>query len=207
MGRMTDDELIAWLRASLAKTGKKQADLARILQISPGQVSRIFSAERRLKYVEVVNLAKALGVDTPAMGELRISREPEGIPVVGRISESLWTSEVRGGDPQRKIGAVLHAAYPAGDQVTFEVDSPGLPGEKLALGDFVIAVPFTTYRARPLPGDLLVCRRSRGDLSSYTLRRAAVEGGALVLRPVLEGSGDDPGEPHALVISVQSYQV
>lgn len=155
---------------------------------------------RRVSYEEVETIARHFGVDAPTAGELRYAEQAGAVPVRGRISERVWVADLAG-KVDREIGAVMHRSYPLSDQSAYQIDAAGLPGEVYEPGDYLITVPFSSYRARPLVKDLIVVKREKDGLVSYGLRRANEEKGHIVLEPVLEGA--DPssdGELFALVI-------
>lgn len=59
-------ELAAWLREAIEKSGTTQATLARFLNETPQVVNRMVNNKREIKAREAMAIARHLGVDLPA---------------------------------------------------------------------------------------------------------------------------------------------
>jgi hypothetical protein len=210
---MTEEEVIDWIRAALAAARKPQSFLAPILGVDKSQISRLIGKSRgkrprSITLTELHKISAALKQPLPGGGDLKATADFGGVAVRGRLAENTWVSDAQAKVvSSHRVGAVFHPSYPLKDQEAYELDADGLPGEPYAAGDFVITVPYGTYRVRPLPGDLLVIRRKANGLTNYTLRRVKFDGDRMILEPVLVASERGEGEFHRLVIGVLRHFV
>lgn len=114
---------------------------------------------------------------------------------MGILGDDYWMAANATDD--RVVGSPL-IEYPIEVQSAYDAGAPSEDGF-IAKGDIIFTVPFTSYRTKPLPGDLLVIRRTREDLFSYSLQVVDRESGQLT--PYLVGGRIHPDdEPIALVI-------
>jgi hypothetical protein len=214
---MDQKQLREWLEGVLKATGRNRSQLGVLLQGHRSAGTKIFNGQRKITVEDLEKLQREWGVAPP--GSLYAKPEPRsgtltqhpdrgGIPVRGRIASHTWIVE-EDRHPGLRIGGVFDKSYPLSDQSAYQIDSPGRPGERYQVGDFVITVPFASYRAKVLVGDVIVTRRIRQRLISYDLRRAVEIGDKVVLQPMLEGSegGDSTDQPYGLVIALQTSNV
>lgn len=167
---------------------------------------------REITSIDLKKVADAWGLNPPDFDALTGRQILGGVAVVGRINERAWVDDAQIATdqaPVRRVAGVIHERYPLADQAAYEIDAPGLDGEIFEPGDIVLTVPFARYRSQPQPRDLIVVRRRRGDLANLTLRRATLEAGTIVLRPVLDGAAtvEDGDELLRLVVGFMRYDV
>lgn len=193
-----------WIKDGLKRTRKSQSALARHLGIHRSRVTEILQGRRHLRANEVAMIEVFLGAPAPSL--LKQAHKYEvGLPIVGAIDEKVWRMQDDEAPPARAshVLPLLDSRYPIADQVIF-IMACASRDPAVAEGDHLIAVPFSTYRKAPLPGDLLIVTRTEGQFSQTGLRRAHRNGGAVELKSVTAGA-EKPSEGDAishLVIAV-----
>ena len=204
------------IKDALKAKGKTRVWLARLLGIDKSQITLMLQepgkGRRKPRGISVEEwelMARELGLPPDAPSDMHPEGVIGGLQVKGRISGGLWVARDNptAGIAERRVGAVFNERYPVEDQTAYRIDAPGLSGEIYEVGDFVIAVPFKDYRSKPLARDLVIIKETKGDVFRLMLRRAAVSGGKVTLKPVLSSTTDEPGDYEivALVIGFQRY--
>jgi repressor LexA len=137
------------LRALMEEHGENQADIARLLDLTPDKISKVFAGKRQLKLEEANKLARYFGT---------VSNEdslPTLLPVVGLISAGSWREgfeSVRGYMPSPDKSLSRDAFV-----VIVEGDSMNLVAKE---GEGIIVDPRDLDL---LPGRYYIIRNSAGE--------------------------------------------
>jgi len=181
----TKEEIIDWLREKLNVSPRgTAAALAKRLGKNRSVVSEILSGKRNVSGEELILLMEFFGGSAYAPKELREVEMAGGVAVVGRIGENIWTKAGGGDVPTKQtfVGAVV-SEYPVEDQSAYILEET-TPDHEYRAGDMIYTVPFTTYRSRPLPDDVVVILTFQGGFERFTLRRATAADGGVSLQPL-----------------------
>lgn len=176
---MENFDHVSWIREGLKKAGRNQSDLARLLEVDPSQITRMMQGGRKLSPDEAILIAEFLRLPIPssALKLARAGNKLRGVKVVGMLSSGLWRdARAPISDVPDAVGAVIDDRYPVEEQTAYRVVSEPAMSSRLQAGDFVIVVPFSRYRSRPLPGDIVVRELRREELLSHTLVRCTRDG-------------------------------
>lgn len=173
---------------SLAASAGKNPDLVRDL-ISRGQ-------DRKVSFETAAGLAAAMGRDVGEFiaGSVGASQALEAIRVIGAVEAGAWR-ECEAWEPDRQFEVIvqpvsLGGAVRFGLQVVgYSMDRVFLPGTILDC----LRIPDTPDLA-PIPGDIVVVQRRRGDLFETTCKRLErADDGGFQLRA--ESTRPEFGEP------------
>jgi hypothetical protein len=215
MARWTNAEIVDWLRVALEQSGVTQRALAEVWGVTPGVVSHMFNDEepRKVTAEEIIKAVALTRVQFPGFQEQRLIESTAGgilLSVRGKLAAHTWSSMHEGEPVDFKIPAIIHARYPSAQQRVWMIAVPPTPSAGYYVGDFIVAVPFASYRAQALPGDKIVFRRKQGNLVNYVLRQAEPMDGEMIYTPLLSGDHDgDEGyevEPYDLVIGMHRFE-
>ena len=97
---------IETLKRLMAENKESQADLARMLGITPDKMSKTLKGKRQLKLEEADKLRRYFGMVAPA------AEEPHLLPIIGLVSAGNWQEgfeHVRGWMPSPDKGLSRHA--------------------------------------------------------------------------------------------------
>lgn len=120
--------------------------------------------------------------------------------MVARIGESSWNRVRQDGQKQhRRIGGVANDRYPVEDQSAYDLDEATVAGDYLA-GDSIFTVPFESYRARPLPRDVVIVEREENGFVSYSLYRTIRTDAEPLLEAMMAYDDPTPIGPQAVKI-------
>lgn len=152
---------------SLAASGGKNPDLVRDL-LSRGQ-------DRKPSFETVSGIARALGINIgrfiDGTEDLEGSDTPIRIKVIGAVEAGAWRMLDQWEESRQYPVDVYPALFPNSsrfglEMVGFSMDKLFLPGTILDC----FAVP-ATEGLTPMPGDIVIAQRRRGDLIETTCKR------------------------------------
>lgn len=164
---------LSWFRARVAESPRGvQSRIAEMLEKDRAIVTRYLKGEQLPTEDDVKLIKEFFGEGEKSTGELREVQIGGGVPVVGRIGENVWAKATL---PQATIRPILVGAveleYPIEHQKAFTLEED-TPDGKYLKGDLIFTVSFGDYRARPLPGDIVVVTTVQAEFERFTLRRA-----------------------------------
>jgi hypothetical protein len=196
-----DAELIRWMIEQFRlQPHKSRSDLARTLGVDRSVVTKILKGQRKRGILAAEReIIMTFFDNSVAQTTLMSSTLRGGLVVKGLIGTHVW--EVEGDETREpiKIGTPI-LDHPIEEQSLYELAATSRDGD-LRKGDYIYAVPFETYRVRPLADDLLIVRRRQGRLVNYSLVRAVRIRQGVGLQPVFAGDPDnDDGDIVGLVI-------
>lgn len=119
MRRMEQEILRTWIRSSLARSGKTQAELAKALGVAPPRITEILAGKRNVKVEEVSVISRYFGEPVPGASELSSGN----IPVISWVSAGHFC---RDDISQDIIGSVRAPDLPVGDWVALRVDGDSM---------------------------------------------------------------------------------
>lgn len=170
-----------WIRKGLEQKGKSNKGLARHLGVHDAVVSRMVHGKRPIKADELPRIAEYLELQIPtsqngstartlnpatdAGAGLRVGHGPVQthlVPVKFKLARGVWREDRGSLMLSGLIPAVADSRLKDIEQYACEFED--------ATGRYAIFVPYYSYRRRPLHGDRVHVRRTRGDLTENALR-------------------------------------
>lgn len=194
---------IAWIKEGLVASRKTQTALAKHLNVSHSQVTRLLQGKRRLQWSEAQVISDFLGVHPPFVPIILPRQQDQGANIMGTIADGLWREDAAGefkAEPPRPRAVVK--THPDAEQVAFRLDQPVADGFFPA-GCYLICLRFSDIGRRPTAGDHVVTRRTRPGLHSWVF--AKMDGIILTnLAPSAVAAGDlEIAQTEFLVVCVQ----
>lgn len=188
-----------WIVRGLQKPGKTKKGLAGVLGVHPSGVTALLKGERRLQLVEVPKVAAYLEEEVPeGVANSVNTLIPPGQP--SALGSALAV-------PLLAITAVIAPSVwrEAGVAVVIAERIPSSPDPRVSdlkqyackieadPSRFVICVPYSEMRSRPVANDVVHVRRTRKGFYEDTLRTVRISSRGQV-RLELEPSGARAGE-------------
>lgn len=171
-----------WIRKGLEQKGKSNKGLARHLGVHDSVVSRMVRGKRPIKADELPRIAEYLELPIPAsqnegtghivnpatnangagprVGHLPV--QTHLVPVMGKLARGVWREDRGSTMLTGFVPAVADPRLKDIEQYAYEFED--------APGSYGIFVPYYSYRRRPMHGDKVHVRRTRGKLTEHTLR-------------------------------------
>lgn len=195
--RGVDQRLIAWVTSNRSRIGLRQSELARRVGMTPQKLTNTLKGKRRFSAYELKQLSSVFGCSPPNFPIQLRPQEPMGVVVMGHISGSSFRASAHG---SKSVAGMPSERFPIEDQRGFEVDEPA-PEVGLLRGDTVLTVPMSQYAAEARNGGLVLFRRERDGLVTWTLGEIEMRRGVRTYRPVI-GQVPDGAEPEYLVVGM-----
>lgn len=197
-----DERITKWANEVLLETGKTRRSLAKLMGLHETVAGKLLSGKRRWLARDIDAVAKLTDRPPPPFlvgsGLLPgdgVSTTLDKIGVVGVIA-NMWAESVDDAPASRTVPPVIDPRYPPERQVAYQVAKPPEVWGSTA-DTYVVTVPWQTYRATPILGDLAVLRQSRGGLHALSLARWSGKAWTAL-------SGPEGGQPIGLVIGWHS---
>lgn len=179
-----------WIKDGLERPGKSAKGLADALGIHQSTISKIISGERKLRADELPIIARYLEVDPPIASHKGDASVHVGLVTVTEIAaRGVWREA--SAVPmlsETLVPIVPDSRYYGMDQFAVRVDT----ADFFKAGDFAVFVPFGEIRKNPRDRDIVLIKRSRGDLVETTIRRVSMRGDVINLVSEPEVAGASP---------------
>ena len=166
-----------WIVRGLQKPGKTKKGLAGVLGVHPSGVTALLKGERRLQLVEVPKIAAYLEEEVPQgsgtfqspAGQPSVLGREQAVPLMGIsvvIAPSVW----------REAGVAVAIAERIPSSPDPRVSDLRQYACKIEAepNRFVICVPYSDLRSRPVANDVVHVRRTRKGFHEDTLRTVRI---------------------------------
>lgn len=98
-----EEQLADWLAEGLAKPGKHNFELAKLLNIGPSEVSKMKSNKRKIPAYQLFVIASYIKEAIPVPPGAHVSIRERAIPILGEAGRSAWYD----GDPHPTADQIL----------------------------------------------------------------------------------------------------